>query len=109
MPVALMIVGGILTSFITSITSDDEYIKKASANPIVNQYLDSYPNYSSSQHNEFLGWRVIYFDTDGGPSLYVKVSNLHGGIKVSAACSTSLGYSFSQNVTLTQKIVDNGC
>ena len=78
-PITFMIVGGLLSSFITSITSDEEYLKRASQNPVVKQYIESFPNYTTSQHNEFLGWRIIYFDVKDGPSMYVKVSNLHGG------------------------------
>ena len=109
LPITMMVISGLFSSFMTSITSDDEYIKKASKNLIVNQYLESYPNYTSSQYNEFLGWRVIHFDVNDGPSLYVKVSNLYGGIKVSATCPTSNTMTFSPNDTLAQQIVMRGC
>jgi hypothetical protein len=52
---------------------------------------------------------VVYFDVEGGPSMYVKVSNLHGGIKVSATCPTLNTMSFSPNATLAQQIVTDGC
>ena len=81
-PITFMIVGGLVSSFITSITSDEEYIKKASQNPIVKQYLETWPNYTTYQSNEFLGWRIIYFDVKDGPSMYVKISNLHEEVKV---------------------------
>lgn len=108
-PITLMILSGSLSSFVTSITSDEEYVKRASQNSIVNQYIESYPNYTTSQYNEFLGWRVIHFDVKDGPFMYVKVSNLHGGIKVSATCPTADVISFSPNATLAQQIVAHGC
>ncbi|BDQ30466.1 hypothetical protein NZNM25_08910 [Nitrosopumilus zosterae] len=108
-PITLMTASGWFSSFVTAITSDEEYVKKASQNPTVRQYIESYPEYTTNQHNEFLGWRVIHFDVEKGPSMYVKVSNLHGGIKVSATCPNSQGISFSQNATLAQQIVTDGC
>ena len=109
LPITLMIFSGMFSSFVTSITSDDAYVKRASQNPTVNQYIESYPDYSTSQYNEFLGWRVIHFDVKDGPSMYVKVSNLHGGIKVSAACPMLNSTTFHPNATLAQQIVTRGC
>jgi len=109
LPVTFMIAGGLWSSFATSITPDREYIKKASQNPTVRQYIDSYPDHTYSQHNEFLGWREIHFGVPEGPSLLVKVSNLHGGIRVSAACPAPGEVGFHSNATLVQQIVAGGC
>ncbi|AJW70339.1 hypothetical protein [Nitrosopumilus adriaticus] len=92
-PVFLMIVSNALAGFIMSNTSDETFEEDFAKIPEVKFFIEKYPNHSTSHSGDFLGWKVIFYDSKAGNesaiSLHVKKSVLHQGVKISAGCNNS--------------------
>lgn len=89
-PVIFMIGANGYTGFIISSTPDSVFEKDFAKIPEVRLFIEKYPDYTTSHHGDFLGWKIIDYgaELDAEKSIYlsVKKSVLHGKVKVSAAC-----------------------
>ncbi|WP_428325417.1 hypothetical protein [Nitrosopumilus sp.] len=92
-PIFLMIGSNALAGFIMSNTSDEIFEEDFAKIPEVKFFIEKYPNHSTSHSGDFLGWKVIFYDSrthdQNAISLHVKKSVLHQGVKISAGCNTS--------------------
>ena len=89
-PIFLMVGSNALAGFIISNTSDETFEEDFAKIPEVKLFIEKYPNYSASHSGDFLGWKVIFYDSktadENGINLHVKKSVLHQGVKISAGC-----------------------
>lgn len=93
--VPLMIATNAYSGYIMSSTSDSVFEKDFAKIPEVKFFIEKYPNYTTSHGADFLGWKIIMYNSNSeqsGAELHVKKSVIHHGVKVSAACNNG-GYS----------------
>lgn len=114
-PVVFMIAANAYSGFVISNTPDSVFEEEFSKIPEVMLFAEKYPNYSTSHYGDFLGWKIISYESKGGDGnaihLEVKKSVLHHNVKMSAGCS-SAGLSATLDIPQAQ-VMDylqtNGC
>lgn len=109
--VLLMIFISTLAGFIIEITPDEEYERQFAEIPEVKIFIEKYPDYVTSHSGEFLGWKVIFYDspTADAPALYVKKGAIHGNASIQAGCPTGDNFSFTTDEKIINDILKNGC
>lgn len=107
-PVIFMIGVNAYSGFIISTTPDSVFEEEFSKIPEVKFFIEKFPNYSTSHSGDFLGWKIIYYKSNGEDdksiNLEVKKSVLHQGVRISAGCNEG-GYSYGYNIP-QEKVID---
>lgn len=106
--IPLMIATNAYSGFIVFLTSDEAFEEDFAKIPEVKLFIKKYPNYTTNHYADFLGWKVIDYETKTDENilhLSVKKSVIHHGVKISAGCSAIGSYSYGYDI-LDEQVID---